>query len=64
MISPSSDDAVFDMSAEGQGPVEVLLRRAASARAFRSADGSLYAQVPVSEGKRSVGSSRPNSETG
>ncbi len=49
MISPSCDDAIFDMPAEGEGPVEVLLRLAATAGAFRSADGSLYAQVPVGD---------------
>jgi len=38
---------VIENPPEGEGPVEVLLRLAASARFFRSADGRLYAQVPV-----------------
>jgi hypothetical protein len=51
MSSPlaSSDDAIFDVPAEGQGPVEVLLRLASGARAFRSPDGNLYARVPVGD---------------
>ena len=49
MSSSSSDDAIFDVPAEGEGSLEVLLRLAASARAFRSADGRLYARVPVGD---------------
>jgi len=51
MICPSSssNDAYFDVPAEGEGPVEVLLRLASSARAFRSVDGRLYARVPVGD---------------
>ena len=47
--SPSSDDAIFDVPAEDEGPVAVLLRIASNARVFRSTDGSLYAQVPVGD---------------
>ena len=49
MISPASDDTIFDIPAEPERPVEVLLRVAASARAFRSADGHFYARVPVGD---------------
>ena len=44
---PSSNVEVIENHPERDGPVEVLLRLAASARFFRSADGRLYAQVPV-----------------
>ena len=47
VIDPSQDEEVIGNDVDDEGPVEVLLRLAASARFFRSADGRLYAQVPV-----------------
>jgi putative DNA primase/helicase len=47
--SSSSDDATLDVPAEGEGSVAVLLRLAAGAQAFRSADGHFYARVPVGD---------------
>ena len=49
MISPSSDNAILDTPANGEEPVEVLLRLASSVLPFRSADGRLFVQVPVGE---------------
>src|ERR1700691_6049107 len=49
MSSPSSDDAIFDVPAEGEGPLKVLLRLAASALPFRSVDGRFHARVPVGD---------------
>jgi hypothetical protein len=49
MSSPSPDDAISDVSADSEGALEVLLRLAASAQAFRSADGRFYARVPVGD---------------
>ena len=49
MSSPSPDDAIFDVPAEGEGSLEVWLRLAPGALPFRSADGRFYARVPVGD---------------
>jgi len=55
VINPSQDEEVIDDPLEDEGSVEVLLRLAASARFFRSADGRLYAQVPVGNRRETYG---------
>ena len=48
MIPLSGRDQDVDEPLSAEGPVDVLMRLSASARFFRSGDGRLFAQVPVS----------------
>jgi hypothetical protein len=47
MIATSSMNDVVDNSQDVEGPIQVLLRLAATARVYRSADGGLHARVAI-----------------
>jgi len=53
MIAPSPNGETIDIPQQDEGPVEVLMRLAATAQLLRSTDGRLYAHVPIG-GRREV----------
>ena len=47
MITASTTDEVIGRAKYVESPLQVLLRLAATAQVYRSADGGLHAEVPI-----------------